>query len=144
MVSVSAKKVKKKMSCLCTLKSTFWRSVLVGFSFAYVVHFVFFGRCLDSNPESCRVSSRCATNLSTHLPLATHLQYHLYSDILFASTQMTTDKSSRVGALVNPMQVLQSQPLSSTPISFPAEYYTRFNDDISLGLHLLIAPCLQL
>jgi hypothetical protein len=25
-----------------------------GHSFAYVPHFVFFGRCLDSNPESCR------------------------------------------------------------------------------------------
>ncbi len=26
----------------------------VGNSFAYVAHFVFFERCLDSNPESCR------------------------------------------------------------------------------------------
>ncbi len=28
----------------------------------------FFERCLDSNPKSCRIANRRATNLDTHLP----------------------------------------------------------------------------
>ncbi len=47
----------------------------VGHSFAYVGHFFYFERCLDSNPaQRAAVTSKRATNLATHLPyVATHL-----------------------------------------------------------------------
>ncbi len=45
----------------------------VGHFFAYVAHFVFFERCLDSYPESCR-SKEARYRLSNPSPcLATHL-----------------------------------------------------------------------
>ncbi len=40
----------------------------VGHSFAYVAYFVFFERCLDSNPESCRSKqSRYQLELEIHI-----------------------------------------------------------------------------
>ncbi len=45
---------------------------LVGHSFAYVAHFVFL-RDVWIRTQRAAVASRRATNLATHLPLATHL-----------------------------------------------------------------------
>ncbi len=57
----------------------FWRSTVCWPLFCCLCRpFCIFERCLDSNPESCRMASRRATNLATHLPKgSTHNPYRL-------------------------------------------------------------------